>query len=54
MDGGAVPFKSRAQQGFLYANEPEVAKSWEAKYGIPKGLPKHVKRKPKKKVRKVR
>jgi hypothetical protein len=37
----------------MYSQHPEIAKRWEDKYGIPKNLPKHVKRKAKKKVRKV-
>lgn len=37
-----MPFKSQAQRGYLYANEPEVAKKFEA--ATPKGvkLPYHV------------
>jgi hypothetical protein len=44
-----VPFQSKAQQGYLFAKHPEIAKRWAAKYGVPKNLPKH-----KKKARKVR
>lgn len=42
-----MPFKSKAQRAFLYANKPSVAAKYEAE--TPKGarLPKHVK-KPKK------
>jgi hypothetical protein len=42
-----MPFKSKAQMGFLYATHPEIAKRFAAE--TPKGakLPQHV-RKPKK------
>lgn len=47
-----MPFKSQKQRGYLFANEPAVAKEFAAK--TPKGakLPKKVskKRTPKKKV----
>jgi hypothetical protein len=45
-----MPFKSQAQRAYLYANNPKVAKEFEA--ATPKGakLPKHVK--PKKKAKK--
>jgi hypothetical protein len=45
-----VPFKSKAQKGWMYANDPKMAKEWEDK--TPKGskLPKKVKKKPSKKV----
>ena len=40
-----MPFKSTAQRGYLFANNPGVAKEFAAK--TPKGakLPKHVKKK---------
>ncbi len=43
-----MPFKSKAQRGYLWANEPEVAKEFAAH--TPKGakLPKKVKKKKKK------
>lgn len=28
-----MPFRSEAQRGYLWANEPKVAKKWTAKYG---------------------
>ena len=28
-----MPFKSAKQRAYLYANEPEVAKSWAKKHG---------------------
>jgi hypothetical protein len=40
-----MPFKSKAQRAFLYANKPALAKEFEK--GTPKRLPNHVK--PKKK-----
>lgn len=48
--GAAVPFQSKAQQGYMFAKHPEIAKRWAAKYGVPKNLPAHKK----KKARKVR
>ena len=42
-----MPFKSEAQRRFLWAQHPEVAQRWADKYGTPKHLPKHVKRKKK-------
>lgn len=38
-----MPFKSKAQKGYLYANNPKVAKEFQA--ATPKGakLPEHVK-----------
>lgn len=47
-----MPFKSSAQQRFMYANHPEIAKRWQAEYGTPKNLPQHVKKK--RKLRKQR
>ena len=43
-----MPFKSQAQRAYLYANNPRVAKEFEA--ATPKGakLPEHVKPKKKK------
>lgn len=35
-----MPFKSKAQQGFMFAKKPAVAKKWAKKYGVPKNLPK--------------
>jgi hypothetical protein len=28
-----MPFKSKKQRAFLYANKPEIAKKWSKKYG---------------------
>ena len=43
-----MPFKSKAQRGWMYANEPEMAKRWEKE--TPKGakLPKKVSKNPEK------
>ncbi len=30
-----MPFKSLAQQRFMYANHPQIAKRWQAEYGNP-------------------
>jgi hypothetical protein len=46
-----MPFKSKAQQRFMYANHPEIAKRWEDDYGIAKNLPEHVKKKRKRRKR---
>ncbi len=37
-----MPYKSRAQVGLMHAKHPEIAKRWDQKYGVPKGLPEHV------------
>jgi len=44
-----MPFKSKAQRAYLWANKPEMAKEWESE--TPKGakLPKKLKKKRKKK-----
>jgi hypothetical protein len=45
-----MPFKSKAQQRWMYANKPELAKEFAAKTpkGKAKRLPEHVKPKKKK------
>lgn len=43
-----MPFKSKAQRRYLYANEPEVAKEFEAHTPKGKKLPEKVKSKVKK------
>lgn len=40
-----MPFKSEAQRGYLYANEPAVAKEFESKTPKGKKLPKKVSKK---------
>lgn len=35
----AMPFKSRAQMRYMFANHPEIARRWVEKYGIPDNLP---------------
>jgi len=40
-----MPFKSKAQRGYLYANKPEVAKEFQSKTPKGKKLPRKVKRK---------
>lgn len=42
-----MPFKSKAQQRYLYANKPDLAKEFQK--GTPKKLPEHVKVKKRKK-----
>lgn len=36
-----MPFKSKAQQGFMFAKHPAIAKRWAKEYGVPKNLPEH-------------
>ena len=40
-----MPFKSSAQRGYLFANDPKVAKEFAKETPRGKKLPKHVKRK---------
>ena len=42
-----MPFKSKAQMKYMYANHPKIAKEWSEKYGTPQNLP--ARKKPKKK-----
>lgn len=37
-----MPFKSKAQRAFMYAQHPEIAKRWSKEYPNQKGLPEHV------------
>lgn len=37
-----MPYASEAQRGFLHANEPEVARRWDAEYPHQGSLPEHV------------
>lgn len=39
-----MPYKSHAEVGWMHANKPEIAARWDKKYGVPKGLPEHVKK----------
>ena len=34
-----MPFKSKAQQRFMFARHPRIAKRWAKKYGVSKTLP---------------
>jgi hypothetical protein len=34
-----MPFKSKAQVGFMHVHHPTIAKRWDKKYGVPKNLP---------------
>jgi hypothetical protein len=38
-----MPFKSKAQERYLYATHPDIAKRWQAKYGQPEKLPEYAK-----------
>jgi hypothetical protein len=42
-----MPYKSKAQVGYMHAKHPGVAAKWDKKYGVPKGLPKHAKKRKK-------
>jgi len=44
-----MPYKSKAQVGFMHAKHPKIAKKWDKKYGVSKGMPMHVTKKKKKK-----
>jgi hypothetical protein len=34
-----MPFKSKAQQGFMFSKHPKIANKWADKYGVSKNLP---------------
>jgi hypothetical protein len=40
-----MPFKSKAQRAWMYANKPEMAKEWESKTAKGKKLPKRATKK---------
>lgn len=44
-----MPYVSQAQVGLMHARHPAIAKRWDRKYGVPRGLPKR-KGKPKSKA----
>ncbi len=39
-----MPYKSKAQVGYMHVHHPEIAKRWDKEYGVSKGLPEHVKK----------
>jgi hypothetical protein len=39
-----VPFRSKAQQRYMFAKHPDIAKRWAKEYGVPADLPDHVKK----------
>ncbi len=43
-----MPFKSKSQQGYLYAKHPDIAAEFVKKTGDYKSLPEHVRKKKKK------
>ena len=43
--GTAMPVRSKAQQAYLAIHHPEILHRWAKKYGTPKNLPEHVKKK---------
>ena len=42
-----MPFQSKAQRAYLYANKPEIAKEFQKKTPVGKKLPKKVSKKKK-------
>ena len=42
-----MPYKSKAQRGFMHAKHPEIAKRWDAETPKGKKLPAHVAKKKK-------
>lgn len=38
-----MPFRSKAQVGWMFANKPAMAKRWADEHGIPGDLPAHAK-----------
>ena len=40
-----MPFKSKAQQAYLFIHKPKIAKRWAKEYGVSKNLPEHVMKK---------
>lgn len=42
-----MPFQSQAQERFLYAKEPNIAKQWQKDSGPPRKLPEYKAEKPK-------
>lgn len=38
-----MPFESYAQAAYLKHKKPKIYKRWKKKYGMPKGVPMHVK-----------
>lgn len=37
-----MPFKSKAQQRFMFKFHPDIARRWARDYGVPGNLPSHV------------
>jgi len=40
-----MPFRSKAQQRFMFSRHPGIARRWAATYGVSKRLPKRAPRK---------
>jgi hypothetical protein len=40
-----MPYKSKAQMRYMHAKHPKIAAEWDKKYGVPKKLPRRVKKK---------
>ena len=45
-----MPYSSKAQARFMWAKHPKIAKRWADEGHTTKGLPEHVKAKPKKRI----
>ncbi len=37
-----MPFKSKAQEGYMHVHHPEIAERWDKETPSPKELPEHV------------
>lgn len=40
-----MPYKSKAQQGYMHAKLPQIAKKWDKEIHDSNKLPKHIKKK---------
>lgn len=48
-----MPFQSKAQAGYMFANHPDMAKEWAAATPDMKSLPEHKKKKKKKSMKEM-
>ncbi len=39
-----MPYRSKAQVGFMHVHHPTIARKWDRKYGIQNNLPRKVRR----------
>ena len=40
-----MPYRSKSQAKYIHAKHPEIAKIWDAEYGVPDNLPERVRKK---------